>query len=70
MITGNVINTLLFIFHCTFKSGCVDRKMRISAILNFQIAANDKIISFYPFFFKLSVYCCHVVLQREIELFF
>ena len=53
MITGNVINTLLFIFHCTFQYGCVYLEIRISATSNFQIAADDKIISFHPFFFKL-----------------
>ena len=71
MISGNVINTLLFIVHsnmvvitlkcykypivyCTFQYGCVYLKMRISATSNFQIAADDKIISFHLFFFKLS----------------
>ena len=53
MITGNAINTLLFICHCTFQYGCVDRKIRITATSNFQIAADDKIIRLHPFFFKL-----------------
>ena len=53
MITGNAINTLLFIFHCTFQYGYVNRKITISTTSDFQIAADDKIISFHPLFFKL-----------------
>ena len=51
MIYETVINTLLFI--CTFQYGGVYLKIRISATSNFQIAADNKIISFHSFFFKL-----------------